>query len=143
DGTTKTEMDCPLDAITDICQINDGVASLEIRFGRSASVVLYGYDDLLLANFEANDTSKYNDLREAFAHHFELTESTSADKRPTLEKTNKLGPVIQKAVFIGHGGKSQEWLVLQRFLETRLKLITVEFNSECAVSRHTTARLEE
>jgi predicted nucleotide-binding protein len=46
-------------------------------------------------------------------------------------------------VFIGHGGRSSEWLKLEKFLSTRLHLSAVEFNSIEVAGRATSDRLVE
>lgn len=46
------------------------------------------------------------------------------------------------AIFIGHG-RSREWLALQVFLQDRLKLTCVEFNSESVAGVSTQERLSE
>jgi hypothetical protein len=50
---------------------------------------------------------------------------------------------VPPTVFIGHGGRSLEWLKLKEFLSSRLHLSPIEFNSTPAAGVATTDRLME
>jgi len=68
--------------------------------------------------------------------------------KPAISATPTAAPSLarrpaKRTVFIGHGGRSSEWLKLEKFLRDRLHLSPDEFNSTAVAGRATSARLTE
>jgi len=70
-----------------------------------------------------------------------LTRETASHLRRLAPHSKKAEP-MRDEIFVGHG-RSLVWLVLKDFIEKRLGLTVVEFNSEAVAGKSTTARLSE
>jgi hypothetical protein len=86
-----------------------------------------------LAQCLADDLKKLQSVKERLPLFEEIRVAAGYQKVPGQGK---------QAVFIGHGS-AREWLALQNFLESRLHLRCVEFNTESAAGVGTQERLSE
>jgi hypothetical protein len=86
-----------------------------------------------LAQYLTDDLKKLKSIKERLSL-FEEIHVTAGNRHGPSEG--------EQAVFIGHG-RAREWLALQNFLESRLHLRCIEFNTESAAGVGTQERLSE